>query len=414
MNWKYIRTVYFKELMDSLRDRRTLVSMIVIPTLIMPALMFGVGTIMTKVIKKAQEEATSVIILGGEDSPAIVAAIKADKRFRVVAPAGDYKQLISDKKIRVAVEIPPGFEANLKSGEPKTVTIYHYDKEMKSGIGVGAIEGFFRELREKTVASRLADRGMPADLVTPFVTRRQNVAPPEKVGGNLIGGFVPYIIIILSFTGAMYPAIDLTAGEKERGTMETLLCSPVSRINIVLGKFLMVLTASATTIVLSIASMGLSAFLGFATFGRGAEMEAAQRAAMKAAADTGSAMPMIDPAGIPGVFAMVAPMAVLFAALLLTISLFAKSYKEAQSYVSPLVIVVIMPAIVGMLPGIELSARTAIIPILNLSLVCKEMLSGVWHWNYIGLIFGSSCLYASVALALCVRMFNREDVIFRA
>jgi sodium transport system permease protein len=196
--------------------------------------------------------------------------------------------------------------------------------------------------------------------------------------------------------------------------METLLCSPVNRINIVLGKFLMVLTASATTIVLSIASMGLSAFLGFATFGRGAEMEAAQRAAMKAAADTGSAMPMIDPAGIPGVFAMVAPMAVLFAALLLTISLFAKSYKEAQSYVSPLVIVVIMPAIVGMLPGIELSARTAIIPILNLSLVCKEMLSGVWHWNYIGLIFGSSCLYASVALALCVRMFNREDVIFRA
>jgi sodium transport system permease protein len=133
----------------------------------------------------------------------------------------------------------------------------------------------------------------------------------------------------------------------------------------------------------------------------------------KAAGGSGF-MPIIDPAGILGVFAMIAPVAMLFAALLLTISLFAKSYKEAQSYVSPLIIVVIMPAMMGMLPGIELSAKTALIPILNLSLVCKEMLSGVWHWHYIALIFGSTALYAAIAVALCVRMFNREDVIFRA
>jgi sodium transport system permease protein len=68
----------------------------------------------------------------------------------------------------------------------------------------------------------------------------------------------------------------------------------------------------------------------------------------------------------------------------------------------------------GMLPGIELGLKTALIPILNLSLVCKEMLSGVWHWNYIALIFGSTVLYAGIAVAVCVRMFNREDVIFRA
>ena len=102
------------------------------------------------------------------------------------------------------------------------------------------------------------------------------------------------------------------------------------------------------------------------------------------------------------------------ATVLLTLSLFAKSYKEAQSYVSPLIIVVIMPAMMGMLPGVELSAKTAVIPILNVSLACKEMLSGVWHWNYIGLIFGSTILYAGLGVLLCVKMFNREDVIFRA
>ena len=118
--------------------------------------------------------------------------------------------------------------------------------------------------------------------------------------------------------------------------------------------------------------------------------------------------------GLIGVAALVLPVAVFFAALLLAISLFAKSYKEAQSYISPLIVVVIMPAVIGLLPGVELNAKLALVPILNLSLVCKEMLSGVWHWNYIALIFGSSCVYAAIALGFAVKMFNREDVMFRA
>ncbi len=248
-------------------------------------------------------------------------------------------------------------EAALKSGEPKTVTLYHYEGEMKSGMGVGEVDRFFRNLRDQTVATRLVDRGLSADLVKPFEIKRQNVAPPEKVGGNIIGGLVPYMIIILCFTGAMYPAIDLTAGEKERGTMETLLCSPVHRVNIVLGKFLMVMTASIATIALTLISTAVSIIIGGNMLaGKGA-------AAAKAAGGAGSGfIPLIDPAGILGVFAMIAPVAVVFAALLLTISLAAKSYKEAQSYVSPLIIVVIMPAMMGMLPGIELNAKTALNP----------------------------------------------------
>jgi len=408
MNWNQILTVYLKELKDSLRDRRTIISMIVVPTLIMPLLMFGGFFVMSKVIKKAQDEATTLVIIGGADSPGVVAALKAEPKLRVVEATADYKTLVSEKRIRVAVEIPPGFEATLKSGGSQTVMLYHYEGEMKSGMGAGEVEKFFRSLREKTVESRLAEKGLKPDLIKPFDVKRQNVAPPEKVGGNIIGGLIPYIIIILSFTGAMYPAIDLTAGEKERGTMETLLCSPVHRVNIVLGKLLMVMTASVATIGFTLLSSSATILLG------GSFMMGAGKAAAAGAGGGGGFIPVIDPAGILGVFAMIAPVALLFAALLLTIALFAKSYKEAQSYVSPLIVVVIMPAMMGMLPGMELSAKTALIPILNLSLACKEMLSGVWHWNYITLIFGSTALYAAVAVALCVRMFNREDVIFRA
>lgn len=410
MNWNHIVTIYLKELKDSLRDRRTLISMIVIPTLLMPLLMFGIGAVMTKVVKAAREEVSRIVIIGGEDSPGIVAALKADKRFRIVPAAGDYKQMVSDKKVRLAVEIPAGFEAGLKAGAPTTVMLYHYEGEMKSGLGTSAVERFFRDLREKTVETRLTDRGLSAEVVKPFEVKRRNVAPPEKVGGNIIGGIIPYIIIILCFTGAMYPAIDLTAGEKERGTMETLLCSPVHRVNIVLGKFLMVMTASIATMCLTLLSTGISLAIGGSFFAGGGKVAAQAAGAAKAAANV---MPSIDPLGIFGVFAMIAPVAVLFAAVLLTISLFAKSYKEAQSYVSPLIIVVIMPAMLGMLPGIELTAKTALVPILNLSLACKEMLSGVWHWPYLALIFGSTCAYAAGALALCVRMFNREEVMFR-
>jgi len=135
-----------------------------------------------------------------------------------------------------------------------------------------------------------------------------------------------------------------------------------------------------------------------------------------AAAAKGSAaqLPTIDPLGLLAVVAMVLPVAVLFAAVLLTIALFAKNYKEAQSYVSPLIIVIILPAMMAMLPGVELNTRLALVPILNISLVSKELVSGVWHWHYLALIFGSSCLYAAAALALCVRMFNRESVLFRS
>lgn len=193
--------------------------------------------------------------------------------------------------------------------------------------------------------------------------------------------------------------------------METLLCSPVHRLNIVLGKFLMVMTASLSTIVLTLVSSTVSIVIGGSMMMGG---KPAAGAAAGAEAGMGGVIPLLDPAGILGTFALIAPIAMLFASLLLTISLFAKSYKEAQSYVSPLVIVVILPAMMAMLPGIELSAKTALVPILNVSLACKEMLSGIWHWPQLGLIFGSTFAYAAIGVALCVRMFNREDVIFRA
>ena len=186
--------------------------------------------------------------------------------------------------------------------------------------------------------------------------------------------------------------------------METLLCTPAARTEIVLGKFFMVLTGSVAAIVLSLVSLGIS----------GALLASSVSGAMGGGGrGMAGLLPTIAPLGLLGVLVLILPVAVSLSAIVFTLALFAKSYKEAQTYVTPLIILVIMPTAIGMMPGIELNARMALTPILGLSLVCKEMLSGVWHWHYIGIVWVSYCVYAVLALTLAVRMFKREDVIFR-
>jgi sodium transport system permease protein len=351
------------------------------------------------------------MVLGGDDSPDARRALASQSRLKIVPAAPNWRQLISEKKLRAAVEIPPGTDEALARGERAMIKIYHYEGELRSDRAVSEVRRIFGSYSEKIVEARLAERGLTLATVRPFDVKPENVAPPEKVGGNMIGGIIPYFFLLLAFTGAMYPAMDLTAGEKERGTMETLLCSPVSRLDLVLGKFLMILTASVATVAFSLVSMLVTFSIGGAILAQ--RMAESGTASAQRAAEKISTMTTLDPVGLLAVLGMVAPMIVLFAAVLFTISLFAKSFKAAQSYASPMTIVCIMPAGIGMLPGVELNARLALIPILNVSLASKELVSGVWHWNYLALIFGSTCTYAAVALALAVRMFNREDVIFR-
>jgi sodium transport system permease protein len=187
--------------------------------------------------------------------------------------------------------------------------------------------------------------------------------------------------------------------------METLLCSPVPRTDIVLGKFLVVLTGSLAAVACSLTSLAITASIV------GGAMGMSPGGGGKA----GGAMALsIAPLGLLGVLAMIVPVAVLFSALLFTTSLFAKSYKEAQTYAQPVVFLGIIPLGIGTLPGINLSLRLAMVPVLNISLVCKEMLSGVWHWGYIAAIFATTAIYAGIALAFAVKMFRSEGVVFRS
>jgi sodium transport system permease protein len=404
MPLKNIGTVYQKELTESLRDRRTLISTLLVPLLLFPLMSVGFIGLAETLEKKAEEEIPKVMLLGGADSPGVVAGLRAGKKIDVLPATSDWKDKIINKEIRAAIAIPDGFEASLKQQNPKTIEIYKYQGELKSSISADAVESSLKAYRDKVVEARLDANHVPASVLVPFLIQQENVAPPEKVGGAAFGGIIGYMVILLCLTGGMYPAMDLTAGEKERGTMETILSSPISRLDLVMGKFFLVLTASLVTAALSVLSMGAS-FWGV------------QQLKVFDGAKNPDAAAMQLHIGLPAVlsvFLMALPLAVLFSAGLITISLFAKSYKEAQSYISPLMIVVIVPAVAAMLPGVELTAKLTLIPILNVSLLCKELVTGTYHWNFIALIFLSTCVYAAAALFLAVKMFQREDVLFRS
>ncbi len=404
MSLRNVGIVYKKELTEALRDRRTLISTIVVPLLMFPVLTVGFSAVMVSLLNKAEREIPKVIVRGGADSPHVLSDLKKFGGLQFVDSTPDWKDRIVNKEVGAAVEIPEGFEASLAQQKPSTIKIYNYKNEIKSEFAANHVEKALKKYSDKVVKERLAARNLAVSVLNPFEIKQENVAPPEKVGGAAIGGFLGYFVIVLCLQGAMYPAIDLTAGEKERGTMETILSSPVSRMHLVFGKFFLVLTAALVTAALSVISMGVSFWASqrLHAFDSGNGSDAA------------SLQLHIGMGAIFSVFLMALPLAVMFSAALITIALFAKSYKEAQSYITPLMFVVVIPAIASMLPGVELTPKLALIPILNVSLLCKDLIAGTYHWNVIAMIFGSTCAYAAAALFLAVKMFQRESVLFRS
>lgn len=385
-------------MLDTLRDRRTLYSMILIPIILFPILMFGMSAVMVMMVKKTEAEITKIVIIGKEFAPDFVSLIDTAKAFEIVEE-NDFESALQEKRISAALEFPSDFEKKIMEEDSTEAIIYYDAAELKSDMTSDKLRDRLKDYQDSVVAARLKQRQIDKSLLYPIKISKKNLAPKEKMGGFMLAMFLPYMIIILAMTGAMYPAIDLTAGEKERGTLETILVTPVSRLDIATGKFLTVLTASLITILLATTSMSLTAGFGFAKMGQFASEQQIQFS--------------INPLSIILFLVLMFPIACLFSSALLSIALFAKSYKEAQSYITPLMFVVIFPAMISFLPGFELNWHLAFIPIVNISLAAKEILMGTYKWGFIVLIFISTFIYAGFSIFVTKRLFEKEEVLFR-
>jgi len=400
--WK----IYAKEMKDILRDRRTVISMVLVPILLMPVMMIGFGAIMSKRMSSLQAETSQIAWIGTVSANEIRTALENRPDLKLITGLEDTTLVIDmlrNKDLDAAILVPDDFDLRLEAyltddqSSPPALRLYSDRTREKSRFASDKIETAANAYREKRAEQLLVSRGLRSDLLKPFAMQQVNIVPPEKMGQIGASMMIPYFIIIMVLTGAMYPAIDLTAGEKERGTLETLLVSGVSRLDIVLGKFLTVCTAAVVTSSLSLISMVFS-------FKYSSSFSPDMSQAFSFNLDF-----------ISGVLIFVAmmPLAVIFSAVLMTIALFAKSYREAQSYVSPLMFVVILPAMASLIPDADLSPWMAAIPIMNVSLLLKQAMIGTIEPLNLAITMTANSLISIGSLYLMVVMFRRESVLFR-
>jgi sodium transport system permease protein len=393
MNIRMVTTIYAKEMLDMFRDRRALISMIVVPVIAMPGIFAVVHYFTESLGKKAVQESARIGISARVAQPGVQDALKISG-FDLV-PKPDARAAVVDKSVAAAVDQETGSD-----GSAQLVIFVDKTREASSIAGE-RITTLLERLKLARVKTSLRGMGVSERVLDPFQVKSTNVAADRKMASFILGSVLGYAVLLLMFTGGMYPAIDMTAGEKERHTLEPLLASPASREEIVLGKIFASTTASFLTALLTIGSL----LIAIQRLGMGQSGEELQKLVSRAAPGVG-AMALI--------LLTLLPTALFAASVMIAVALFARGFKEAQSLLTPVIMAVVVPAVVGMLPGLELNVGLSLIPVFNVSQLIKEIIIGEYSPMNFVIAFASNVFYALLAFWISVRIFKTESVLFRS
>ncbi|WP_423186615.1 ABC transporter permease [Alishewanella sp. d11] len=397
--------VYLKELTELMRDRKTLIFVILLPIFIFPVIFGIMGLVLSSTTSKAMQEQHKYVIVNGQQAPEFAEALFYHKNFKKVetelTEPAELIAAIRAGEFAVAVVIPADFKDKQAAVEQSQwQLIYNQSSQLDfmSRYFNELLENYTGQLQRQSLSALGVDPVKLSAILKPVVVEKVDTAAKRENLGEKFGALIAYILIPLCLLGASYPAIDMGAGEKERGTLETLLICPISRSAIVLGKFLTVLTTGLAGALITVGSFGIwGAVIGsFAGFGVVQE-----------------AMGAIATIELLLIFLMIVPTSAIFASLLLAISIYAKTFKEAQNYMSPLTILMFVPLAAAMMPGVELTTKTALIPVMNVALAIKELIKGTADGGMIALIFGATVALAAALIAFCVHWFQQEKVLFR-
>ncbi|PHR30711.1 MAG: sodium ABC transporter permease [Fluviicola sp.] len=390
-----IFTIFKKELKDTLRDKRTLIMMLVIPVAIFPVILSLFVTVSESFTKEAAEKTIQIGVVGEPDNYVLkrlegLPQELGKKNITVYKDTVELKAAIKVDSAQIGIVPSPHFTANMALKKPAGVTVYYNatDLGMKNRA-----EAYLETIESIAQQERYLDLKINEEEIRPLKINYSNVASSKEMIGKLAGGFLPYIFIAFGFIGCMYPAIDLFTGEKERGTIETLLTTPVARWQILFGKMGVVVLSGL--LASTFALLGL--FLSIEVF------DIVQNPEILDVIHG-----ILSPTFIVMLFALLFPLTIFFAGMMIPIAVYAKSFKEAQSIITPLNIVVVLPAMVGFFPGIELTAFTACIPIVNIVLATKELIAGTLDFGLLGLSFAVMVSLAVLAVFISYKRFDKE------
>jgi sodium transport system permease protein len=455
MQWKNVKLIYLREMRDQLRDRRTLFLIAVLPLLLYPLL----GTSFFQLSQFLQHHAAKVLVVGEEQlegMPWLPELVDGDhfaatlfdvpdqqKNLQLVRPdeltgpdreleqiaAGrgaspeaaaafeaEVQRMVDSGRVEAVLEFPAGFGDRLREirralvEREKSTTVeltqpasYHNPADEKSQLAHLRIDQVVRRWRGAVTEENLSASHVPVEATRPFELRVRDVSHAGQKQAAVWSKILPFFVFIWALTGAFYPAVDLCAGEKERGTLETLLTSPALRREIVWGKLLTVMTFSAVTAMLNLASLGVT--------GKFVIDQMSQISGL--GADSPLAMPPAS--ALFWLAVALVPICALFGALCLACAAFARSTKEGQYYLMPLMLVMMPLMMLPMSPGVELNLGNSLIPITGMVLLLRSVIEGQYHeaFQYVWPVLAVTVSCCLLAIRWAEVQFNSESVLFR-
>ena len=400
MRIKIIKEIFKKEILDIVRDRKSIFMMIVVPILLYPIIMVLLMGIMNSSINKMTSE---TITLGLSSAPnaefvEIVDSENAIREKEDTLGNIEIKTNIKDYKSELEKgEIDAYIDNSIKDNDYKVIINSASDE---SGIKSDAIFDVMNKYKRKMSEREIEKHGLDShQILEPIKYEKVDITNSAKKAGMLLGQVIPFILIIGVLFGSIYPAIDVMAGEKERGTLETLFSLPISNMELVIGKYMAVSASAILTSLLNIISM--SCTLGYF---------------MKAESIYNPSMMHINYSVLGGDVLITVVSVILFAqvvsALAMCVCSFAKTFKEAQNYITPLMLIIMVPAYISMIPNISLSRITATIPVVNISLLIKSVISLRANMKMVSLVLIVNLIFVLISLVLLSKIFNSEDILF--
>jgi sodium transport system permease protein len=393
MRLNKISSIFRKEVLDTIRDRRTIFTMIIVPLLLYPGLLLFINSLAARQQVKMEQKTIRVALVNIPDQSELAGRVRAEKRIEIVSttnPSADIRQGNIDFVLRA----PDQYEEFLTQNKTTKVEILYDRSNDDAATNLDRVRLIVDNFGRDLLISRLQQKQLSKEFVEPVSVEEINVATKRRMGGFVISRFLPMLMVFMILVGALYPSIDMTAGEKERGTLETILTSPATKTEIVLGKFLTVSLIALITGLLNLGSM-------MATFAFGIFSSVSEAIQIN-----------IPPNYMLVMIVCMIPLAIFFGGVMMAIASFARSFKEAQNLVSPFYLVATIPAMTSSIPGIRLEGFWLTMPIANVVLLFKELMLGILSWPHILVVFFSITFLASVAIFAAIKLFGREEVLF--
>jgi sodium transport system permease protein len=395
-------TVFKKEILEMLRERRTLLFTFLLPTVVIPVLIGGFGVLAGYKTGQEADRVLKYAVVGAEHAPGLYARLLAVPKLERVAlaPGASVDDAVRSGSVSLGLIIPAGFEQAMAEGRSMTLELHYNDAVTVDTVARRMrllTTSYGAEVRQRYLAAHAIGDAAQHFVAEPVSLEIKSTANARQRTGELVGAFLPYIFLMMGFTASMSAALDMGAGEKERGTLESLLLLPLPRSHLVLAKFfaiaLLGIVAGLVSVV-SLAVWGLGLFKGAG----------------------GAIEQMLQGAGaydIALVGLMILPANAIVAALLLAVSFYARSYREAGQYASVMLLLLLGPILIALLPNMQLHSGWAWVPITNIALAVKEIVKGTLMPGDFAVVFVSTTLVAGSLLWFCTVWCKRESVLFR-